>query len=117
MTSWIQLFAQTGDTIKCYRAPELRKIAQGLIRKNYCDSLLKITEQEVTTLRTVITVKDLIINNNNQVSSLQLSQITTLEDRVTKQQHKQQKQKRFMNFLAGSLIISILTNVVLISTR
>ena len=84
LTVWTSLLGQTGnyltknDTVKCYNAPELRKIAAGLIRYRQCDTLLKITEDQVISYKTVIDIKDIIIKNDSTIIAKQKQQLVDM---------------------------------------
>lgn len=54
LTLWILLSATTGraqtssDTVKCFGKSELRKIAVVIVKKQQCDSLLSITNRQLS---------------------------------------------------------------------
>ena len=61
LISLILLFVPTGNTQKdtsCYTKQELKRIADGLVRKNECDSLLKNKQEELSYCDSMLIAKD-----------------------------------------------------------
>ena len=65
--------AQTfiGDTLSCYTHSEMLKIASGLVRGKECDTLLKISEIQLSNDSVTIHIQDSIIRNDQVISSFQ----------------------------------------------
>lgn len=62
-------FGQTGDTTITYTRSQLQKIAFKLVYVHECDSLLKLTDKEVSNLKFIIWDKDQEIKNLNKIST------------------------------------------------
>lgn len=105
------LSAQTIDTIKCYNAEELRRIAKGLIERKECDSLLIITEKETQDLYDVIHVKDIIIYNTDSIVKIQNLKISDLENKYNGALSDKDKANKKSDYLLLALIVSLLANI------
>jgi len=93
---------QTGDTLTCYTPGELKKIADRLVRSHECDTLLTISNQQlslkalaITSLKKSKAAQDSIILSKQRVIVLkediisgQDVEITDLRDAINKQNNK-----------------------------
>ena len=121
--SWTALYGQIGnDTLTCYNNSELKLIATRVIRANECDTLLFLSQAELTlkdsiinSLNQTIDVKDSIISINRSINQdngniivLQLNQISTLESEVKKLSRK----NKFLKVGWGISLLAVLTGVI-----
>ena len=103
--SSIASLGQSSDSVKCYTAPELRKIATIITQKHECDTLLQISEKRLQ-------VQDsLIINYREQIAGYKA--ITPLKDttvilqdlKINNLQDELKKTKRYWLYSSGALFI------------
>ena len=121
--SWTALYGQIGnDTLTCYNNSELKLIATRVIRANECDTLLFLSQAELTlkdsiinSLNQTIDVKDSIISINRSINqdnvniiALQLNQISTLESEIKKLSRK----NKFLKVGWGISLLAVLTGVI-----
>ncbi len=121
--SWTALYGQIGnDTLTCYNNSELKLIATRVIRANECDTLLFLSQAELTlkdsiinSLNQTIDVKDSIISinksinqDNGNIIALQLNQISTLESEIKKLSRK----NKFLKVGWGISLLAVLTGVI-----
>jgi hypothetical protein len=111
------LSGQTLDTIKCYNAEELRRIAKGLIEKNQYDSLLEITTLENQSLYDVIYVKDIILYNTDSILKIQNLKLSELEYRYNIILSDKKKVDKKNNYLVVGLLVSLFANIAFFTTR
>jgi len=111
------LSGQTLDTIKCYNAEELRRIAKGLIEKNQYDSLLEITTLENQSLYNVIYVKDIILYNTDSIIKIQNLKLSELENRYNIILSDKKKVDKKNNYLVVGLLVSLFANIAFFTTR
>jgi len=98
-----QLYAQTGkDSTQCYTQEELQRIADRVVYANECDTLLSTCEQQLrlkdsanvalshsnTALKTVIIVKDDMLELKEQIISGKTNEISGLRDAIKKEKRK-----------------------------
>jgi septum formation inhibitor-activating ATPase MinD len=87
----MQVSAQVNDTIACYKRPELVKIAHILSRAKECDTLLKLTNLQLSTKDSIIHIKDSIIFNSSReyvlcdsINGIYKNRISDLKDELKK---------------------------------
>lgn len=117
------LYGQTGsDTLTCYNNTELKLIAKKVIRANECDTLLLLSQAELTlkdsiisSLNQTIDVKDSIISINKSINQdngavivLQLNQISILES----DNKKLFRKNKFLKVGWGVSLLAVLTGVI-----
>ena len=91
-------YGQIGnDTITCYTNSELKLIATKVIRANECDSLLILSEAEIT-------LKDSVINNLNGQLLVKDSVITIYEDIMNDNVSIQQLQREQIDALKSDVV-------------
>ena len=92
----------TGDTLTCYTTDELRKIANTTVYANECDTLLKISNEQIQTFKMVnsvlnqaITEKEAIIQEKDTIINLKEDiiigkdlEIVGLRDALKKENNK-----------------------------
>jgi len=121
--SWTALYGQIGsDTLTCYNNSELKLIAKRVIRANECDTLLLLSQTEltlkdsiITSLNQTIDVKDSIISINKSINkdnveiiALHVDQISVLNSEVKKLSRK----NKFLKVGWGISLLAILTGVI-----
>lgn len=121
--SWTALYGQIGsDTLTCYNNSELKLIAKRVIRANECDTLLFLSQTEltlkdsiITSLNQTIDVKDSIISINKSINkdnveiiALHVDQISVLNSEVKKLSRK----NKFLKVGWGISLLAILTGVI-----
>ena len=121
--SWTALYGQIGsDTLTCYNNSELKLIAKRVIRANECDTLLLLSQTEltlkdsiITSLNQTIDVKDYIISINKSINkdnveiiALHVDQISVLNSEVKKLSRK----NKFLKVGWGISLLAILTGVI-----
>jgi len=120
------LFAQIYDSITCYTTPELKLIANRVVRARECDTLLVIAEKQISLqdnaikdLKTVISAKDSviiiqdsIIYKTDQIVFQKQEQIDVLNNRL-----KKEKVKRKLIttgwIVTSSLLLGFIVNLIL----
>lgn len=79
-------YAQHGkpnqDTIKCYGVTELKYIATSLVEGKTCDTLLSIAKLKLQLKDTIITEKNIEIENLNKISTFKDQIITRKENDI-----------------------------------
>jgi hypothetical protein len=84
--SSIQLSGQTGkpnqDTIKCYGVTELKNIATSIVEGKTCDTLLSVSKLKLQLKDTIITEKNIEIENLNKISAFKDQIITRKENDI-----------------------------------
>lgn len=107
------LSGQTGskpDSIKCYNTTELRKIAVIIIKKQECDTLLQISNKQLSIKDTIIKDKDSQITILKKESSYKQEQIQDL----TKVIKKYNRQKNWLKLGIVGSILAGLTGIILL---
>ena len=79
-TGWTALYAQTGDSLKCYNNEDLKRITARVIRANECDTLLEIAEIQLLYKDSVITTHAAVIEHKDSIISLKDSIIFKHDD-------------------------------------
>jgi hypothetical protein len=91
MLNWTASYGQVGrgllienqDTLNCYTNSEMVRIVRRVVRANECDTLLKISEQQIAFLDTVITYKDSVIASQDSIVNYKESIIIGKEEEIT----------------------------------
>lgn len=104
----ILLSGQIGDTIKCYNADELRKIAHGLVKRRECDTILTTAYNQISSLHTVISLKDSIILNKDNAITIKDNQGIILKDRISVLEDQNQKLKKSRVVIVGVALLTII---------
>ena len=118
ISSLTALYGQTGDSLTCYTNQELQKIAKKLVQANEYETLLKITNKQLTekdtaivALKYAIHAKDSIIQNKQDIILLKDNIITVKDNDIatlTNDNTKLKKQKKFFKIAfstTGSLLL------------
>lgn len=90
MLNWTASYGQTGrglliqnqDTLNCYTNSEMVRIVRRVVRANECDTLLKISEEQIAFLDTVITYKDSVIASQDSIINYKELIITGKDEEI-----------------------------------
>lgn len=102
-TPWTKLSGQSGkpDTIKCYTVPELRKIASALVKKEECDTLLKITNKQLRLKMEILADQDaqlVILNKESNLKEKIIGEKDLKIQSLTADLKKSERQKKWLKF-------------------
>lgn len=110
--------AQTGtnDSVKCYTTSELRKIAAQMIKKQECDTLLKITNKQLALKLEVVSDQDTQLKILKKESDLKEGIIAEKESKIQNltDSVKKQKTKTRLAILCGTLVSAGLAALLII---
>lgn len=113
-------FAQTGDTTITYTRSQLQRIAFKLVYVHECDSLLKLSDKEVSNLKFIVWDKDEEIKKLNLIS-VQKELIISGKDNEIKainlQLHKTQKKLKWTKFGWASSSLAFVIGLVYLSAH
>lgn len=106
LTLSISSYAQTGpsDSVKCYNASELRKIAITFVKKQECDTLLKITNKQLRLKMEIIADQDAQLVLLKKESSIKEGIIANKEAQITGLKDSLHKSERKNKWLKVGLI-------------
>jgi hypothetical protein len=105
----------TGDTMICYNIDLLRQIAERVTYANECDTLLKLSEDHIHTLDSLISIQDYILHNKTQAINTQnimIAEKNTYIFNLSEQIKKDSRKTKFLKF--GWLTTSVILGTMLI---
>lgn len=112
LSNLTQSSAQTGDTVKCYKNEELRKIALGLIKGKECQEELNLANDEIYILNQIIETQEGMLMNKDSIIFQKDLQITARDEKINELDKNIKKQKVKILALKVNYFI---TTVILIS--
>ena len=88
MSSLIVSYAQIGDSLTCYTNAELKKIAISVVYANECDSLLTVSEEQLSYKDSVISNLNLALNMKD-AALLECEELTTVHYNLMEEMDKE----------------------------
>jgi len=102
------LLGQTSDSVKCFTAPELRKIATSITEKNECKELLEISNKRLE-------VQDSLIGNYREqiavfkaIAPLKDTTVIMQEIKINNLQEELKKTKKYWTYSSIGLFTLVL---------
>jgi len=99
----------------CYNIDLLRQIAERVIYANECDTLLKLSEDHIHTLDSLISIQDHILHNKTQAINTQnimIAEKNTYIFNLSEQIKKDSRKTKFLKF--GWLTTSVILGTMFI---
>ncbi len=90
----IPSLGQTGDTVQCYNAEELRLIANGLIDGRTCMQEYDLSLIEISILNNIIEKQTIVIENCDSIINNQNQLLLVKEQNIEKLKSENKKEKR-----------------------
>ena len=94
-------YAQTGDSLTCYTNQELKRIAISVVYANECDSLLSISESQLTykdstisNLEVALSIKEKALSDYRDLLTIHDNLVESLENEVDQRDQVIVKEKR-----------------------
>lgn len=121
--SWTASYAQvwidpnTGDTLTCYDTETLRKIATKVTYANECDTLLKLSDQEIAHLDSTIVLQTIMLTNKNEIIANKDIMIVKRDEHIVNlnlEITKVNRKLKWTKFAWGATTVTLSAGIVLL---